>query len=86
MPKDLAPGLRIALIVAIVGPAVVFALMMKGGAFRAESVSVVLILGAIVAIVSVAAMATLGSDKAKNIQLPNPLHPANKKPSEPPSV
>ena len=79
MPRDLAPLLRTIAVLAVAIPGIIFALMMKGGAFRGESVVIVLVLAAVILAVSLAALHGLDSNKVRNAKVPNPLHPDNRR-------
>lgn len=83
MPKDLAPLVRNIAIIAVVVLVVPFALLMKGGAFKGESVALVLVCAALLAGLGMSVFSAI--DNTRDAKLPNPLHPDNR-PTEPPSV
>jgi hypothetical protein len=85
MPRDLAPLARLGLLIAVLIPAVAFFAMLKGGAFRGESGFALILIGGLIFAAAMAIILALDSAQARSASYPNPLHPDNRKPTEPPS-
>ena len=79
-PQNLAPGLRKAAIIITAGLGVVFALMMKAGAFKGDSALAVFAVAVAIFVVCLGVIIALDSNRVRDASMPNPLHPANRPP------